>query len=334
MYPNTTRQDSSGGLASMVGYNFDHAWTGDGSVWEAFRRTCHPNSNARRLFSSIKNDHPGSAKPHINLHSSYGSQAGPGGDFLFVAETANQIDFCDHPSEHYNQGHFFSDFRTISVLYPIFSPAKGRGFADIRIPSHYYYGATKRYTYGYDAINMEKKVVDDMEVAWEEKSDKIFWRGATTGGGSSPAGFAHQYQRHRLLRNCSAVSKLDSHYAFRFLRAAHEDTEVNRTIVFADPPSSDIFHAATVAAKAVNSEIMDVAFVRSVGYYPDGQESLTKRHRFGDAVSLGGHWAHKYLLDVDGQSYSARFLAFLASDSAVVKATVYQEYYNDWIQPW
>lgn len=193
VYPNTTRQDSSGGLASMVGESFDSSWTGDGSVWEAFRRTCHPKSNARRLFSSIKNNHPGSAKPHIDIsHSS-----GPGGDFTFVRNTANSIDFCHYPSEHYHQGHFFSDFRTIPVLYPIFSPAKGKGFADIRIPSHYYYGATRRYTYGYDPINMEKKDVDDMEVAWEEKSDKIFWRGATTGGGSSPAGFAHQYQRHR-----------------------------------------------------------------------------------------------------------------------------------------
>lgn len=105
-------------------------------------------------------------------------------------------------------------------------------------------------------------------------------------------------------------------------------------MIFADPPSSNAYHAVTVPAKTINPEIMDVAFVRSVGYYPDGQETLVKKHRFGDAVSLGGHWAHKYLLDVDGMAYSGRFMAFLASDSAVVKATVYQEYYNDWIEPW
>lgn len=44
---------------------------------------------------------------------------------------------------------------------------------------------------------MVVKDVDDMEVPWEEKTEDIFWRGATTGGGSSPPGFLSQYQRHR-----------------------------------------------------------------------------------------------------------------------------------------
>ena len=68
---------------------------------------------------------------------------------------------------------------------------------DILIPSHYYYGSTKRYTYGWDPVNMQLKDVDDMEKPWEEKADIIFWRGASTGGGSHPPGFSHQYQRHR-----------------------------------------------------------------------------------------------------------------------------------------
>lgn len=41
------------------------------------------------------------------------------------------------------------------------------------------------------------KEVDDNEVEWDKKTDKIFWRGATTGGGSSPPGFVEGYQRHR-----------------------------------------------------------------------------------------------------------------------------------------
>jgi hypothetical protein len=101
------------------------------------------------------------------------------------------------PWAHYNQGHFFSDWRTIRALYPMFSPAKGVGYSDILIPSHYYFSSTKRYTYGWDPVNQIIKDVDDMETKWEDKSDDIFWRGATTGGGSSPPGFLAQYQRHR-----------------------------------------------------------------------------------------------------------------------------------------
>lgn len=79
----------------------------------------------------------------------------------------------------------------------MFSPAKGAGYSDILIPSHYYFSSTKRYTYGWDPVNQVIKDEDDMETAWEDKSDDIFWRGATTGGGSTPAGFLAQYQRHR-----------------------------------------------------------------------------------------------------------------------------------------
>jgi len=40
---------------------------------------------------------------------------------------------------------------------------------------------------------------DENEVPWEQKTDLIFWRGATTGGGSSPPGFLGQYQRQRFV---------------------------------------------------------------------------------------------------------------------------------------
>lgn len=115
---------------------------------------------------------------------------------------------------------------------------------------------------------------------------------------------------------------------------ATDTSDTNRTITFADPPSSTNFVSEKVPARAVNQEIMDVAFVKAVGYYPAGDAALTRDHRFDDAVSLGKHWAYKYLLDLDGMSYSGRFMGFLASDSVPMKATIYQEYFSDWIQPW
>jgi hypothetical protein len=117
---------------------------------------------------------------------------------------------------------------------------------------------------------------------------------------------------------------------------ASDMTSVNRSITFVDPPNSNYFVTAKVPVNSLNADIMDIAFVRAVGqsHYPGGLEALMKDHRFGDAFSLGSHWAYKYLLDLDGMSYSGRFMAFMASDSAVVKSTIYQEYFSDWIQPW
>ena len=178
----------------MLGGTFTADWQGDSNVWEAYRRTCSPSSPARQLFSSVR-----SALTRTSSGNLFESQSHvtPGPEFSFATQTDSHFDFCQNPWAHYMHGLFFSDWKTLSVLYPIFSPAKARGYSDIRIPSHYYYGSTPRYTYGWDTVNLELKDVDDMEMPWEKKSERVFWRGATTGGGSTPPGFAHQYQRHR-----------------------------------------------------------------------------------------------------------------------------------------
>jgi len=113
-------------------------------------------------------------------------------------------------------------------------------------------------------------------------------------------------------------------------------TKSKRNIAFADPPSSSRYHSAEVSMDDLNEEIMDVAFVKAVDLnnYPGGYEGYVADHRFDDGALLGDHWRHKYLIDLDGMSYSGRFFAFLESDSAVIKSSVYQEFYSDWLQPW
>ena len=188
----------------MLGGEFVPDWRGDSNVWEAFRRTCHPASQARRLFGSVRGQSaPTTAqgqrpmsylrRQNVATHSDAEFED----ELAFVARPDDTFDFCAQPWARYQQGHFFSDWRTIPVLYPVFSPAKAPGFSDLLIPSHYYYSSTKKYTYGWDPENMIVKDVDDAEMPWEEKIDDIFWRGATTGGGSSPRGFLSSYQRHR-----------------------------------------------------------------------------------------------------------------------------------------
>ncbi|KAG8216196.1 glycosyltransferase family 90 protein [Butyriboletus roseoflavus] len=308
-FPNLTQQDSSGGVTSMVG-DFTPDWKDQGNVWDSYRRTCPPDASARRLYSSYRNFN--AQKRNALL----GPSQGLDDPFAFAKTVDNEYDFCENPWAHYNQGHFFSDWRTVPVLYPVFSPSKPKGFADIRIPSHYYHRGNHKYTYAWDAKHRKVKEIDDMEMPWDQKSDLVFWRGATTGGGSTPPGFAPNYQRHR------------------FLRMAHESSTANVTIVHASPLRPDTFISTTVPAKDLNNDIMDVAFVAASGSYPGGEAALRRLHRFGDPVPLGKHWSYKYLVDLDGMSYSGRFMALMASDSAVLKSTVYKEFYSDWIQPW
>ena len=183
---------TKGALGSTASHLSVPDWRGEGSVWESYRRICPPESAARRIMGSRR-----AIGFNGTINYFHPSDSFPGPDFAFARETARKFSFCDSPAPHVLQGHFFSDWRTIPVLYPILSPAKGSGFSDIKIPSHYYYGTTRRYTYGWDEVNLEIKRLDCMETPWEKKDDKIFFRGATTGGGSAPRGFSPHYQRHR-----------------------------------------------------------------------------------------------------------------------------------------
>lgn len=317
----------------MLGGPFEADWGSEGNVWEAWRRTCPPTAPARRLYSSLRDAFVTQATNYLAAANS-----GPGNEFSFTPSTSSKFDYCNQPHAHYTQGHFFSDWRTIPALYPVFSPARAKGFMDIKIPSHYYYGSTKRYTYGWDPVNLELKEVDPMEVPWERKEDKIFWRGASTGGGSHPPGFSPQYQRHRsvVLHSPLCGQRLNDSHDHRFLRMASDKSNATRTVTFADPPSTTNYVAATVPITRLNDEIMDTAFVKAMSpdTYPGGLTAMMNDHRFGDSVPLGKHWSYKYLVDMDGMSYSGRFMSFLASDSVPVKTTVYEEFFSDWIQPW
>ena len=117
---------------------------------------------------------------------------------------------------------------------------------------------------------------------------------------------------------------------------ASAKTKSKRNVVFVDPPSSSKYRSAEVSMDDLNNEIMDVAFVKAVDSfnYPGGYEGYVADHRFDEGVFLGDHWRHKYLVDLDGMSYSGRFFAFLESDSAVIKSSVHREFYSDWMQPW
>lgn len=117
---------------------------------------------------------------------------------------------------------------------------------------------------------------------------------------------------------------------------ASAKTTSKRNIVFVDPPTSSSYLSAEVPIDSLNGEIMDVAFVKAVDFYnyPGGYEGYITDHRFDEGAFLGDHWRHKFLVDLDGMSYSGRFFAFLESDSAIIKSSVHREFFSDWLQPW
>lgn len=55
---------------------------------------------------------------------------------------------------------------------------------------------------------------------------------------------------------------------------------------------------------------------------------------FDDRLSFEDQEEYKYQLDVDGNSWSGRFRRLMLSNGAVLKATIFQEFWTDWAVPW
>lgn len=59
-----------------------------------------------------------------------------------------------------------------------------------------------------------------------------------------------------------------------------------------------------------------------------GLNGLSSRMSFDEAGQ------YKYAGDFDGNAWSGRFPRLMASNAAVIKATIYREFWTDWIVPW
>lgn len=55
---------------------------------------------------------------------------------------------------------------------------------------------------------------------------------------------------------------------------------------------------------------------------------------FKSFVGTSEEEKYKYILDVDGNAWSARFKRLLTSGSMILKSTIHPEFWNDRIQPW
>ncbi|KAH8925610.1 glycosyltransferase family 90 protein [Atractiella rhizophila] len=222
---------------------------------------------------------------------------------------SKSLGLCNDLSVRRNHGAFYSDWRTVTGLYPVFSHSKFDGFLDINFPSNWYYNPPKHYLFNASMAQVE----------FEDRVDQIFWRGSTTGGGNNPPRHQHSFQRHRLMRHISPEI---------------HPTDVD---VFSPSRSGNGVTHSLVPQKYLNSRIFDVAFTHLQGcgdQYTCNVTLLLPLYRFADTVPFSESAKWKVLLDIDGQAYSGRFLSLLKMGSAVMKSTLYEEFFSDYLIPW
>lgn len=196
-------------------------------------------------------------------------------------------------------------------LVPVFGECKVNVNNDILFPANMYYRKDERYQYS-----------DKKDVAWEDKATTMFWRGITSGGVQVKDSW-RRLHRHRLVLMTNATQLEETQETYDILRWA-SDTEKNYTEV------RGVFHPAEFAEKHT-----DVGFPDMKWCVPDDNCGWLKQYLSPvSQTTMTDQFTYKYLVDVDGHSFSGRWHAFLKSRSMGIKATIFREWHDSRLFAW
>ncbi|KAH0565848.1 hypothetical protein GP486_000745, partial [Trichoglossum hirsutum] len=220
----------------------------------------------------------------------------------FVRNVTAAKDICSKPEYATTHGFFASpdSFLFTNTLVPIFSQSKLSSFQDILYPSPYY-------SEGYDL----GRYVEEEDVNWEEKHNELYWAGSTTGGHSHEGNWRYQH-RQRLV---DFVNKKDQDIMLL------NETRPGKWVTYHD-------------VMGTMSQLFNVKFTAVLQC--DAVDCIEQKAHFhvDDRVEMSQAYGSKFVLDLDGNSFSGRFYRLLGSKCAVLKQTIFREWHDDWIVPW
>lgn len=225
----------------------------------------------------------------------------------FVYNQTAASDMCLSPSLRHRLGIFErpNAFKTTNELTPMFSMSRPSSFQDIVVPSPFYYESV--------AENDPEKAVQ-----WEDQKHQLYWRGATTGG-HSRGGSWKSLQRQRVVGNLTHPES--EQYAL-------EQQTNTRCSVGGD---------SGWVPRPMNQSETEGYFNTYFTRIADCDEDCLDEEIYFEVLdSEDQHeaWKYRYLLDMDGGTYSERFYAFLRSQSVVFKLTFFREWHENVLFPW
>ncbi|KAK3946726.1 capsule protein [Pseudoneurospora amorphoporcata] len=221
----------------------------------------------------------------------------------FVTSAASSLDICVNPSYATTYGLFTSpvSLRLLTGLVPVLSTGAPSTMSDILCPS---------------AAYIESGFVYDpsRDIPWEEKSNKLYWAGSTTGGYASSS--AEQWKSFHRQRFVSLTQNLNPK-PHTYLRSLGNGA------------------ISTVTSPFLNSRLFSVFFTRFQFCSPSStcraERSFFRTKSYADKDEAFGS---RLVFDLDGNGISGRYYKLLASNSAVLKQTLLREWHDDRLVPW
>ncbi|KAI8946265.1 glycosyltransferase family 90 protein [Xylaria longipes] len=308
----TTRQYT--GLAAVDAKTEDKKPAGpewlSGNFWDLTRVACAPDAPSRKA-EALKTFEEPPEFPGEDWQPEYTYEG-------YVRNYTASQDPCSQPHLRGLHGTFAEPLTiaTSRELVPLFGGCKLTTNNDILIPGAMYLTDDPMYSGG-----------DSHGPAWRAKKAGAVWRGVASGGRNKAENWRH-FQRHRLVQmlNGSTVSRAE---------AAGEGRRGAETF---EMPSAERYGFARLRDGTVGkwlSGFADAGFTELLCFPADsGCAYVAPYLRTVPGIPMREQYANKFMPDVDGNSFSARFRGFLLSTSLPVKATIYAEWHDDRIVPW
>ncbi|KAK3313962.1 hypothetical protein B0H66DRAFT_577772 [Apodospora peruviana] len=286
-------------------------WEKTKHYWLIARRGCAPDSPARK--AAIMNEFD--RRPYIPDNF-----AAPHMESGYVKNYTASTLFCNQPDLQGLNGIFVEPLSVSATdtLFPMFGGSKLAVNNEILLPAPMYWNEEERFTGKSDA-----------DVPWEDKDDKVIWRGVATGGRNRESNW-RAFQRHRFV-------------------AMNNGTKLTRAEEWTELPNNFVLPTSAYALKAQEdgklgewvSRWANVSFVDLMCSNPEEKGDKGIGCNYTDpyfstypGVKMARQFHYKYLPDIDGNSFSGRYLGFLRSTSLPIKATVWREWHDSRLVPW
>ncbi|GAM89510.1 hypothetical protein ANO11243_075490 [Dothideomycetidae sp. 11243] len=224
----------------------------------------------------------------------------------FVTDIRTAKDVCKNPSYSTQHGFMMHPPTLITTSAPaaILSQAKTNTFSDILYPSMLYF-TSAIWTH------------DEADMPWSDKLNKVYWAGSTTG----------MYTRLSDLDSPTAES-----HRHRFIRLTNNPHSKKPHTFLSQSDPSEPWTA--YKSSDVLSPLYDTKFTSSVQCDDDACAAQESLYRFAAPEPQNTSFANRFLMDIDGNSFSGRFYNFLQSRSCPLKMTLFKEWHDDRLVPW
>ncbi|EOA84657.1 glycosyltransferase family 90 protein [Exserohilum turcica Et28A] len=288
-------------------------WIGGGdSYWNTARVACAPHSPGRSQAPASNFIGP---PPGITGHPEHSYEG-------YVQNWTYARDPCQQGHLQELHGTFIEPISIFPTraLVPIFSESKLQLNSDILIPPAAY--LSERFNRGeYSDTNTDN--------GWSKKAAGVVWRGVASGGRNKKENWT-RFHRHRF------VSMLNGTYAENIETNPHVDLKAQTFM----PQSYTTYRLAALQHMSLGvwlKQIVNVGFTELLCWPSTGRPTCPYTDpyfKIVDRIPMKEQFNYKMLPDIDGNSYSGRYLAFLRSTSVPIKATVYSEWHDDRLIPW